>query len=184
MAALRVLGIPGSLRRLSYNRGLLLAAQEVAPAGMAIEIADLAAIPLYNADVEAEGDPPPVQAFKAAIAAADALLIATPEYNHLLSGVLKNAIDWASRPPSHTVLRHKPVAVLGASDGAVGTARAQLALRQTLASTESYVLLRPQVLVANARDRFDASGRLTDERTRGSIRALLDALGEWAERFR
>ncbi len=180
----RILGIPGSLRRLSYNRGLLQAARAVAPDGMPIEIADLRPIPLYDGDVDAEGEPQPVAAFKAQIAGADALLIATPEYNHLLSGVLKNAIDWASRPAGKSVLRHKPVAIMGASGGASGTARAQLALRQVLTSTECYVLPSPQVLVPNARERFDAEGRLTDERIREQIRALLEALREWVERFR
>ena len=181
---LRILGIPGSLRRQSYNRGLLEAAREVAPDGMGIEIADLRPIPFYDGDVDAEGEPASVRAFKAQIAAVDALLIATPEYNHLLSGVLKNAIDWASRPAGKSVLRHKPVAIMGASGGTSGTARAQLALRQVLTSTECYVLPSPQVLVPNARDRFDAEGRLTDERVREHIRALLDALREWVERFR
>jgi len=181
---LTVLGIAGSLRRQSYNRGLIAAAREIARDGMAIETADLAPIPLYNADVEAQGDPAPVAAFKAQIAAADALLIATPEYNHLLSGVLKNAIDWASRPVGKTVLRHKPVAIMGASGGLVGTARAQVALRQVLASNECYVLPSPQVLVPSARERFDAEGRLTDDRTRAQIKALLDALREWVDRLR
>ncbi len=180
----RVLGIPGSLRRHSYNRGLLQAARQVAPDGVEIEIADLLPIPLYNADVEAEGEPPSVRAFKAQIEAADALLIATPEYNHLLSGVLKNAIDWASRAPVKSVLRDKPAAIMGASGGVTGTARAQLALRQVLTSTGCYVLPGPQVLVASARDRFDSEGRLTDERIREQIRTLLDALRGWVERLR
>ena len=179
---LRILGIPGSLRRLSYNRGLLLAARELAPDGMEIEMTDLSSIPLYNGDVEAEGFPASVQALKTQIEAADALLFATPEYNHLISGVLKNAIDWASRPPSP--LRRKPAAIMGASAGATGTARAQLALRQVLTTTECYVLPAPQVLVAGARDRFDSNGRLTDEHARENIRSLLEALPAWIERFR
>ena len=180
----KVLGIAGSLRRHSYNRGLIETAREIAPPGMAIDTADLSQIPLYNADVQAEGDPPPVTALKAQIAAADALLIATPEYNHLLSGVLKNAIDWASRPVGKTVLKHKPIAIMGASGGLVGTARAQLALRQVLTSNACYVLPSPQVLVSSARERFDAEGRLTDDRIREEIRALLDALLEWVNRLR
>ncbi len=119
---------------------MLIAARELAPAGMDIDITDLSAIPLYNTDVEAEGDPPAVGRFKAQIAAAGALLIATPEYNHLMSGVLKNAIDWGSLPAGESVLKHKPAAVMGPSSGVVGTARAQLSLRQVLASTECYVL--------------------------------------------
>ncbi len=181
---LLILGVPGSLRRLSYNRGLLQAARELAPEGMEIEIADLLAIPLYNADVEAEGIPPAVQTFKTRIEAADGLLFATPEYNHLISGVLKNAIDWASRPAGKSALRRKPAAIMGASGGTSGTARAQLALRQVLTSNECYVLPVPQVLVAGAHDRFDANGRLTDEPTRQAIRSLLDVLPGWIERFR
>ncbi len=181
---LRILGIPGSLRRLSHNRGLLRAAREIAPHEMEVEIADLSSIPLYNADVEAEGVPPSVQAFQAQIAAADALLIATPEYNHLLPGVLKNAIDWASLPEDQSALRHKPAAIMGASTGTSGTARAQLSLRQVLTSTECYVLPSPQVIIASARDRFDSNGRLTDEPTRERVRSLLDALLGWVDRFR
>jgi chromate reductase len=183
-ARTRILGIPGSLRRFSYNLGLLQAARAVTPDGMAIEITSLAAIPFYNADVEAEGDPPAVQSLKEQIAAADGLLFATPEYNHLLPGVLKNAIDWASRPPARNALRHKPAAIMGASPGLFGTARAQLALRQVLTTTECYVLPAPQVLVTEARDRFDETGGLTDESIRERIRALLEAFAEWIERFR
>ena len=183
-AAWKVLGVAGSLRRQSYNRGLIEAAREIAPAGMLIETADLSPIPLYNADVQAECDPSPLAALKAQIAAADALLIATPEYNHLLSGVLKNAIDWVSRPVAQTPLRRKPVAIMGASGGPTGTARAQLGLRQVLTSVECYVLPAPQVLVANAAERFDPKARLTDERTKEQIRALLAALREWVERLR
>ena len=181
---LKVLGIAGSLRRQSYNRGLIETAREIAPHGMVIQTTDLAPIPLYNADVEAEGDPPPVVALKAQISAADALLIATPEYNHLLSGVLKNAIDWASRPVAASVFRRKPVAIMGASGGPTGTARAQLALRQVLTSVECYLLPSPQVLIANAGERFDAGGHLTDERAKEQIRTLLRALVEWVDRLR
>jgi chromate reductase len=178
---LLILGIPGSLRRHSFNRGLLQVAREVVPDGMALEIAELTDIPLYNADVEAEGYPPGVVAFRARIAAADALLIATPEYNYSVPGVLKNAIDWASRPPE-SPLRHKPVALMGASAGVMGTARAQLSLRQSFLNTESHVLLKPEVYVANARDRFDPSGRLIDNSVRERIIMLLSALQEWIHR--
>lgn len=183
---LRILGIPGSVRRRSYNRGLLEAAAELAPDGIEIQITDLASVPMYNADVEDEGVPPSVQAFRAQIAAADALLIATPEYNHMLPGVLKNAIDWATGDGrSKNPLQGKPAAIMGASSGIVGTARAQLALRQVLASTECYVLPpSPQILVGGARDRFDPNGRLTDEPTRKRIRLLLEAFREWIDRLR
>lgn len=179
----QILGIPGSLRCGSRNRGLLLAAREVAPDNIDIALADLSTIPLYNADMEAAGDPPGVQTFKAGISAADALLIATPEYNHLLSGVLKNALDWASLPDGGSVLARKPVAIMGASGGAVGTARAQLSLRQVLTATECYVLPSPQVIIGNASDRFDSNGRLIDGAMRERIRSLLDALLGWVYHF-
>jgi chromate reductase len=179
----RILGFAGSLRRYSYNRGLLRAAQEVAPAGVEIAIYDIAAIPLYNGDVEAQGDPDPVGDFKARIRAADALLIATPEYNYSVPGVLKNAIDWVSRPPANSVLVHKPIALMGATGGNFGTVRAQLALRQSLVFTRSYVLVAPEVLVFRAADRFDAQGNLTDEETRRFVRSLVEALVDWARRL-
>lgn len=153
---LRILGIPGSLRRLSFNHGLLIAARELAPDGLEIEITNLSPLPLYNADVEAEGTPPSVREFKIQIEQAGALLIATPEYNHLMPGVLKNAIDWASRPPRESPLQRKPAATMGASGGTSGTARAQLSLRQMLAATECYMMPSPQLLVANAREQFDS----------------------------
>jgi chromate reductase len=130
LPSLRVVAIAGSLRASSYNRGLLRAAQDVAPRGLTITIRDLAPIPLYNADVEAQGDPQPVADLKSAVREADALLIAVPEYNYGLSGVLKNTIDWLSRPPASSVLHSKPVALVGASPGMAGTARAHLQLRQ------------------------------------------------------
>ncbi len=177
--SLTVLGIAGSLRQGSYNRALLHAAQELAPAGMAIRIAELARIPPYDGDVEAKGDPPPVAELKQAIKDADALLVATPEYNYGVPGVLKNAIDWASRPSTGSVLRGKPAAVLGASPGMGGTIRAQLQLRQAFLFTETYVLLKPEVTIARCTEKFDASGRLVDETTRGLVQKLLVALQEW-----
>jgi chromate reductase len=180
---LRVLGVAGSLRANSFNRALLRAAIELAPDGMTIAIFDgLAAIPPYNADVEAQGDPPPVAAWKSAIAAADALLIATPEYNYGVPGVLKNAIDWASRPPGKSVLNGKPAAMMGATPGGTGTARAQLALRQSFVFTDTRALLRPEVLVARAHEKIDAAGRLTDATTRSLVAQLLAALADWAPR--
>ena len=180
----RILGIAGSLRRASYNRGLVRAAQQVAPDGVAIEAFDLLPIPLYNADVEAEGDPAPVQELKERIRAADALLIASPEYNYSIPGVLKNAIDWASRPPQDSPLRHKPIGLMGASPGGFGTVRSQLALRQVFLFMKAYVLLEPEVHVSAARDKFDADGNLTDDRTREHIGSLVAALVEWARRLR
>jgi chromate reductase, NAD(P)H dehydrogenase (quinone) len=179
---LRVLGIAGSLRRHSYNRGLLRVAQEVAPEGMSIEEYDIAPIPLFNQDLEADL-PAAVVDFKERIAAADALLIATPEYNYSIPGVLKNAIDWASRPITDTPLRHKPIALMG-TGGLYGTVRSQLALRQVFLYTESYVLLKPEVILPNARDRFDAEGNLLDESVKERVHALLEALTAWTVRFK
>ena len=181
---LRVLGIAGSLRAGSFNRALLRAAQELAPVGMEIRAFDIAEIPLYNGDVEARGDPEPVTALKAAIREADALLIATPEYNYGVPGVLKNAIDWASRPPDKTPLRGKPAAIMGASPGPHGTVRAQLQLRQTFVFTQTPALLAPEVLIARAHEKFDQEGGLTDEATRGYVRKLLEALRDWTLRLR
>src|SRR5213594_2065630 len=182
---MRVCGIAGSLRKGSYNRSLLRAAVEVVPAGLEIAVFDrLAPIPLYNGDVEARGDPEPVAALKAAIREADALLVVTPEYNYGVPGVLKNAIDWASRPPDKTPLRGKPAAIMGASPGAYGTVRAQLQLRQAFVFTQTPALLAPEVLVARAHEKFDKEGRLTDEASRGFVRQLLEALREWTLRLR
>jgi chromate reductase len=178
---LQVLGFSGSLRKKSLNTGLLRAAQEVLPAGMRLEIFDLAPIPLYNGDVEALGFPEPVQQFRDGIAAADALLIATPEYNYSVTGVLKNAIDWASRPPSSPLL-DKPVAMLGAG-GRAGTSLAQMHLRQMCVHNNMHPLARPQLLLAGVRDRFDAEGRLVDDEIRARIRELLEALAEWTRRL-
>lgn len=181
--SLRFLGIAGSLRAASYNRGLIRAAIDVAPAGTSVVHYDLAAIPMFNADVEASGDPPPVAEFRRAIAAADALLIATPEYNHCVPGVLKNAIDWASRPARGSVLTGKPVAIMGASTGLGGTARAQAHLRDGLAYTNGFVLPLPEVLVGLAGERFDDDANLTDQDTRQEIRDLLVALAAWTRRL-
>jgi chromate reductase len=182
--AITILGIAGSLRRLSYNKGLIRAATALSPEGVTIESFDIAGIPLYNSDVEAGGDPEPVRIMKERIRAADALLFATPEYNYSVPGVLKNAIDWASRPPRDSPLRGKPVAVMGASPGAWGTVRAQLALRQSFIFTESLCMVRPEVLVAKAAEKFDAQSELTDTPTREFVRAFLAAFAEWIRRLR
>ncbi len=181
---LNVVGIAGSLRRSSFNRGLIRAAVEAAPAGMRITIHDLGDLPLFNADVEALGDPDPVRRLKEAIGAADALLIATPEYNRCVPGVLKNAIDWASRPARHSVLTNKPVAIMGATTGGGGTARAQAHLRDGLGYTNGLVLPQPEVLVPFAKDRFDETGDLRDAETKEAIRDLLLALADWVRQLR
>jgi chromate reductase, NAD(P)H dehydrogenase (quinone) len=173
---LELLGIAGSLRGGSFNKLLLRAAAEEAPEGMRIRTFDLADIPLYNRDVEDRGDPEPVSELKEAIAEADGLLIATPEYQYGIPGVLKNALDWASRGDSP--LDGKPVATIGASPGITGTARAHLQLRQTLQYNEARIVIRPEVLVARARQKFDDHGRLVDETARELIGELLENLAE------
>jgi chromate reductase, NAD(P)H dehydrogenase (quinone) len=178
-----ILGVAGSLRSASFNRGLIRAAVEVAPRGTSVTSWDIGEIPLFNADVEAVADPAPVAAFKQAIARADALVIATPEYNHCVPGVLKNAIDWASRPARRSVLTDKPVAVLGASTGRGGTARAQAHLRDGLAYTNGIVLPLPEVLVDAAVSKFDEDGNLIDDATRIEVRDLLLALAAWTRRL-
>jgi chromate reductase len=179
----RVLGVAGSLRQASYNRALLHAAAELAPADMTIEVFDLAGVPLYNADVEAAGDPAPVAAFKQAIRAADAVLFATPEYNHGVPGVMKNAVDWASRPPQSAPLARKPVGIIGASPGVTGSARGQSQLRQAFEFTNSYCMPQPELLVFRAHEKFDAEGRLVDEATATYLRRYLEAFLEWARRL-
>jgi chromate reductase len=180
---LTILGIAGSLRRASYNRGLIRAAMELAPSGTSVVPYDLADLPMFDADVEADGDPQAVTAFKRAISDADALLIATPEYNHCVPGVLKNAVDWASRPARRSVLTGKPVAIMGASTGRGATARAQAHLRDGLAYTNGFVLPLPEVLVGLAGEKFDDQSNLTDERTRDEVRDLLVALAAWTRRL-
>jgi chromate reductase len=172
---MKLLGIAGSLREGSYNRGLLRAARELLPADVELAEFDIRGVPFYDGDVEAAGDPEPVVALKDAIREADALLIATPEYNRGIPGGLKNAIDWASRPPLGSPLAGKPVALLGASTGRGGTALAQQQLRQALEFPRAFVLDEPQVLVPEAYLRFDQHGELVDETTRAEVAELLDA---------
>ncbi len=181
---LTILGIAGSLRRLSDNRGLIRAAAELAPPGMTVFVHDLIDVPFYNGDVEAHGDPEAVVRLKRAIADADGLLIASPEYNHCVPGVLKNAIDWASRPARRSVLTGKPVAIMGASTGRGGTARAQAHLRDGLAYTNGLVLPLPEVLVSDAATRFDQESNLVDPETRQDVRDLLVAFAAWVRRLR
>lgn len=177
---LDVLGIAGSLRDGSFNRALLRAAQDLAPAGLYVRMHALHEIPFYDADVEKRGDPAPVEAFKQAIVEADALLIATPEYQHSVPGVLKNALDWASRPPGRSVLKGKPVAIMGATPGRGATARAQTDLRKVLAYSRTLVLDGPTVMIPNARQVFDEDLRLADEPTREVVRDTLERLEAWS----
>ncbi|CAA9449741.1 MAG: hypothetical protein AVDCRST_MAG80-2133 [uncultured Rubrobacteraceae bacterium] len=179
----RILGLAGSLRRASLHRGLIRAARELAPEGVAVEPYEkLGEIPFFNQDVEDEGDPAPVRDLKEKIREADAILIATPEYDYAIPGTLTTALDWALRSPSP--LRHKPVGIVGASPGGSGTARGQMVLRQILLHAPAYVLPEPQMLIPYARERFDVeTGNLTDEQTRERMRRFLDALVEWTERL-
>jgi chromate reductase len=179
---LRVLGISGSLRKSSYNTALLHAAQELAPAGLTIEIFDLTPLPLYNEDVRAAGFPPVVLLLRDKIKAADALLFATPEYNYSMSGVLKNAIDWASRPPDQP-FNEKAVAIMGASPSALGTGRAQYHLRQSCVYLNMHLVNKPEVTIAAAHTKFNEQGKLTDEPTRGFVRDLLVNLAAWTRRI-
>ncbi len=179
----RVLAFAGSLRRGSYNRALLHAAQELAPADMTIDIFDLIDVPLYNGDVEAAGDPEAVAALKQAIRAADGVLMATPEYNHGVPAVMKNAVDWASRPPGDAPLGQKPVAIVGASPGITGSARGQSQLRQAFEFTNSFAMPQPELLVFKAHEKFDAEGRLIDEATRQHLLKFLAAFAAWIRRF-
>ena len=179
-APLQVLAVAGSLRAGSFNRALLRAAQALQPDGLQIEPFDLAPLPLFNQDLAGEHTPQPVQAWREALWAADALLIATPEYNHGVPGVLKNALDWASRPPGRQPLAGLPVAIMGATPNLWGTARAQAHLRQTLVYPDARVLSQPEVLIAHAAQQFGPGGELLDPATRGFVHELLVALADWS----
>jgi chromate reductase len=182
--AFNVVGFAGSLRRGSYNRALLRAAKELAPPALHIAIHELDGLPLYNGDVEAAGIPPSVAQLGDAIRQADALLIATPEYNHGVPGVLKNAIDWLSRPPRDSALNGKVAALMGASPGMTGTARSQSQLRQAFVFTNTYALLQPEVLVSRAHEKFDADGHLVHDATRDFLATFLQRFAELIARFR
>ena len=172
---LHVLGIAGSLRRESFNRHALRAAVQLAPTGMTLETFDIGRLPLFNQDEE-QTPPDSVRDFKARIRAADAVLFVTPEYNYSIPGVLKNAIDCASRPYGDSAWDGKPVAIMGASVGTLGSARAQYHLRQCFVFLNMYAVNQPEVMIANASQRFDAQGDLTDEHTKKLIRGLLESL--------
>ena len=175
----RILALSGRLRQGSYNRGLLRAAQEVAPDWVEVQFFDIGTLPFFNEDIEATGDPEPVRRFKDAINASNAVLIATPEYNGVVPGVLANAIDWASRPTGRSVLRNKPVAVMGAVLGRSGSANAQAALRGVLSRVGAIVVPDPQVLVPQASRLFDEQVNLRDEATREEIRQLVEEIAHW-----
>jgi chromate reductase len=179
---LSILGFAGSLRQGSYNRAILRAAQEMVPAEAELEIFDLGGIPLFNQDME-NHPAEKVKEFKAAIRAADALLIATPEYNYSMPGVLKNALDSASRPNGDNALNGKPVAIMGASIGMLGTARAQYHLRQSCVFLNMYPLNLPEVMIPFVQEKIDDKGNLTDPATRKKIAELVEALISWTRRL-
>jgi chromate reductase len=178
-----ILGFAGSLRKGSYNKALLRAALDLLPKGAKLEIFDLEGIPLFNQDFETS-PPPIVKEFKAKIKTADAILIAAPEYNYSLSGVLKNAIDWASRPHGDNSFEGKPVAVMSASIGMLGGARAQYHLRQSFVDLDMHPVNKPEVIVTYASQKIDAKGDLTDETARKLIKELLENLVKWTLKLR
>jgi chromate reductase len=180
-----VAAIVCSLRKASFNRGLLRAALELQPDGMRITEAPIIDVPLYNEDVEREGDPPAVQQLKSQILNSDAVLLICPEYNQSVSGVMKNAIDWASRRyGGEQVLTGKPVAIMGASATAYGTARAQLQLRWMMPYLGMYLLPKPEIYVGPASKFFDEQSNLTDEPTRERVQDMLTKLLEWTKVIR
>ena len=180
---IKILGFAGSLRKDSYNKSLLRAALELVPKDAELETFDLEGIPPFNQDQENQ-PPEKVKEFKAKIRAADAILIVTPEYNYSIPGVLKNAIDCASRPYGDNAFEHKPVAIMGASIGAMGTARAQYHLRQCFVFLTCFALNQPEVMVPFANDKIDKNGKLTDQKTRDKIRELLESLVAWTRRLK
>jgi chromate reductase len=185
MPELHVLGIAGSLRAASFNRGLLRAASRAVPPGVLVESIEIGAIPGYNADLDK--DPPvPVAELAAKVRGADAILLVTPEYNFSIPGVLKNTIDWVSRVEvvKAPAFRGKPVGIIGASTGPLGSARAQYDLRRVLQSLEAYPMPRPELFVSFAPKKFDSQGELTDEETRQALTKWLAAFVVWSERVR
>jgi len=180
---LKIVGLCGSLRARSYNLAALKAAGELMPEGMSLTIASIAGIPIYNADDQANGLPDTVVRLGDALRSADAVLIASPEYNFSIPGGLKNAIDWLSRLPDQP-FNEKPVALLGASGGRLGTARMQYDLRKSLQFLNAWVLARPEVFITLAQERFDATGALVDAETRKMIADQMAALRAWTLRTR
>jgi chromate reductase len=180
---LKALGFAGSLRAGSYNKALLRSATDLLPEDMSLEIFDIDGIPAFNQDIE--GDiPPKVKEFKAKIREADSILIATPEYNYSVPGVLKNAIDFAARPYGDNPFDGKPVALMSASIGLLGGARAQYHLRQTFVFLNMYPINRPEVIVTFAHDKFDTNGRLVDDTTKTLLRQLLQNLANWTRKLK
>jgi chromate reductase, NAD(P)H dehydrogenase (quinone) len=178
----RILGIAGSLRKNSFNRGILKAASELVPDSSHIDVFELDGIPGFNQDEE-KSPPPKVVELKQLVREADAILFVTPEYNYSIPGVLKNAIDWASRPYGDSAWAGKPAAIMGASIGSIATARAQYHLRQMMVFLDMHPLNQPEVMVGNCTDKFNEAGELTDESTKEHIRKQLEALVEWSKKL-
>jgi chromate reductase, NAD(P)H dehydrogenase (quinone) len=172
---IRILGIAGSLRRKSYNRAALRAAQQLVPPDTVLDVFELDGIPVFSEDDERQ-PPPKVVEFKKRIREAYAILFVTPEYNYSIPGVLKNAIDWASRPYGDSAWTDKQAAIMGASVGTLGTARAQYHLRQVFVFLNVHAVNQPEVMIGNAAQNFDAEGNLTNETTKNLIRQLLTNL--------
>ncbi|MGA7146503.1 MAG: NAD(P)H-dependent oxidoreductase [Desulfobacterales bacterium] len=183
MENINILGIAGSLRQSSYNRAALRAAKSLVPDNAVLDIFDLDGIPGFNQDDE-QNPPERVVELKKRVLAADAILFVTPEYNYSIPGVLKNAIDWASRPYGESVWNGKPAAIMGASIGTLGTARAQYHLRQCCVFLNMFPLNNPEVMIPNAADRFDADGNLVDDKSRQLIAQLLQSLVAWTLRLK
>ena len=183
MDKIKIFGFAGSLRKDSYNKAILRAAAELLPENTELEIFDLEGIPQFNQDLDQQ-PPEKVKEFKAKIKAADALLIATPEYNYSMPGVLKNAIDWGSRPYGDNAFEDKPVAIMGASVGTIGTARAQYHLRQSCVFLNMHLLNKPEVMVGTAQDKIDKNGKLVDQKTRDIIKSMLVNLVAWTKRLK
>lgn len=175
----KILAICGSIRKNSYNKMLLNAAVEEAGKTFSIEIADIGAIPLYNQDLETNNTPESLRILREKITLADGLLIATPEYNYSIPGVLKNVLDWASRPPSDSPLNGKPLAIMGGSSGTGGTIRAQLHLRQVALSLNMLDMKKPELLVSRIQEKFDSEGRLMDENLRSYLKKFLQSFENW-----
>lgn len=176
MSQFKIVALSGSLRKKSFNTAVLRAAQEVAPAGVSIEIAEIGDLPLYNEDLRHEGSfPAPVQRLRDQIAKADAVLFATPEYNYSVSGPLKNAIDWASRAPNQP-FDNKAFGIVGVATGLLGTSRGQWHLRQIMVGMNAFGVNNPQVYISNAAQKFDADLRYTDEAGRDLLRQLIEAV--------
>ncbi|HEY5900618.1 MAG TPA: NADPH-dependent FMN reductase [Burkholderiales bacterium] len=182
MADLKILGISGSLRKASYNTAALKACAGLMPAGMTMTYARIDDLPLFNQDVFDAGLPEPVKRFRAEVAAADGVLIASPEYNFSVTAALKNAIDWASRPPNQS-WQDKPIALFSVSGGPLGGARVQYDLRRILGQLWGHVLPRPEVFIGSAQSKFDAQGRITDEATKKFLTDLMTGFRDWVLRM-